>query len=743
MKRFILPFLFLAFLVPGFSQQVVTVSGTVTDSASGQPVANQAIQIVSDSSGGFIYFDIVYTDQNGYYADTIPLNGGPTSGSLFVSTVDCNGFTVGYTLAYGPGNMYLVQNFVICSGSPCQADFTYYQNAQYSIQFQNLSTGTSGPWGWNFGDGTTSSLENPSHTYAQAGFYDVTLTIGDSSSGCWDITTQTVSVLDSNSSCTADFESYPDTTSGLMIHFFDQSLGNINSWYWSFGDGSTSTEQNPVHVYYSQGLYTVCLTVEGNDSLCYDTYCEVISAGDSLGCQAQFTYYPDSSQNTRLIHFIDLSSGNIYTWFWDFGDSTYSDEQNPDHMFPGEGTYYVCLTITASSNYGTICESTWCEEVWIGNGSDCVNYFTFQNTGLSVSFSGHMVNPQPADYYWDFGDGESGVGQNIIHQYPQTGIYFITLTTTTQDTTACTWSSYQSITVGDSTQWNQIYGQVYAGNFPMEYGIVMLFSLDTLGTFVPFIDISVADSSGVYYFPTVPSGNYLIYALPVLPQGYLPTYYGDVMNWEDATVITLGQAANPYNINLILAENYDRGIGGIDGQINATGLKSTMVDKITMLLMNSAGQAISYSGVDDKGSFDFSELDYGTYHLKAEMAGCTSDYITVEITPEHPLAEVVMTFTGNHILGTPDGQQALEAGAVYPNPVSDQAKIVVRMNEAAQVVCSVYSLAGQCIVQHSEYLQAGTAILTVRLPDLEDGFYTLRIRSASGLNLTRKLMKFR
>ncbi|MFH1296632.1 MAG: PKD domain-containing protein [Bacteroidota bacterium] len=659
MKRFILPILFLAFMFPAISQNIVNLSGTVTDNGTGLPIPNQAVQITSDSSGGFFYFNVVSTDMNGFYLDSIPLNGSVTSGILFVTTIDCLGISHTSVAQFGPGNMSPVLNFQICSGTSCQAGFYYF----------------------------------------------------------------------------------PDSA-GVMntLQFIDLSIGNINSWYWDFGDGQYSNLQDPIHTYAQSGLYNVCLTIQGVDSLCYDTYCNVVNVGGQGGCQAQFTYYPDSLWSSRIIHFVDLSYGDITSWFWDFGDSTFSTEQNPSHLFPDEGTYYVCLTVIGN-NANAICQSTWCEEVVVGTGSDCASYFTFQNNGLSISLAGHMINGQPAAFYWEFGDGQAGQGQNVIHQYPQSGIYFVTLTTVTQDPTGCTWSTAQSVSVGDSTQWNQLYGQVFAGNFPMELGIVMIFSLDTSATFVPFVDISVVDSFGVYYFPMVPLGNYLVYAIPFMPDGYLPTYYGDVLNWENATVISLGQPANPYNINLIQADSYLPGIGEINGQINTTGLKTTLVDKITMLLMNEAGQAITFSQVNDQGEFDFSELDYGIYYLKAEMAGCQSDYIKVELTPDHPIVDVVMTLSGNQILGTQEPAPVLEAGVVYPNPLRDQAQISVKLNEGSQVYIELYNLSGQRVYQQTNYLHAGTTTVTIPVSQFRDGLYTLRIYTHSGLNLTRKLLK--
>jgi PKD repeat protein len=745
MKKLLFQLLFLMTVLPLLGQDMVTVSGYVTDDSTALPIPDQEVIIQSDSGiGGFVYYGTVYTDVNGFYVDTILINTGD-SGNFIITTYDCQNVPHSYTHAFGPGVYGIVQDFQICynnTPAPCEADFTWSASGGLSIQFYDQSVGTSGPWTWSFGDGTTSAQQNPLHDYAQSGTYSVTLTIGDSSSPCYDWITKTVVVNDSTGGdCQANFTWYTDSTNTSTVYFQDLSQGNIVSWYWDFGDGNYSYEQNPVHTYNVADSFMVCLTVTGYDSACYDTHCEVINVYNPGGCQAQFTHYPDSTGGDLGIQFVDLSFGNITNWYWDFGDSTFSSEQNPSHIFPAPGTYYVCLTVQGM-NAGTSCTSTWCEEVVVSNiPPGCPNYFTYQNTGLSVSFEGHMVNSQPATYTWNFGDGTTGTGQNVTHQYAANGIYFVSLTTVTQDSMACTYTSSQSITVGDSTQWNQVYGQVFAGNFPLETGMVMIFSLDTTGgMYAPFIDITMVDSSGVYYFAMVPEGEYVVYALPFEPSGYLPTYYGDVLNWEDATTITLGDPNNPYNISLIEATVFAPGIGLINGQINTGSLKNSLIDKITMLLMNESGQPIAYQQVDDGGAFNFPELDYGIYYLHAEIAGCHSDYIKVEITSEEPEIEVTMTFTGNQILGIKNYTQTLEGGYLYPNPAKDKVWLSLTLDATSVITIELFDLTGKKVLHDQQQVQSGIQTLSINTTNVPAGYYTLRVTTTQGMYLTRKLL---
>ncbi|MCB0525426.1 MAG: PKD domain-containing protein [Saprospiraceae bacterium] len=140
-----------------------------------------------------------------------------------------------------------------------------------TISFVDLSLGAVTSWSWDFGDGTTSDEQNPTHTYAQGGVYVVTLAIvtldGCESeisfeicigNGCW------IPEFD----CQALFIPLADSSngSGLGIQFLDLSfaLSPIQSWTWDFGDGTTSSEQNPYHVYTQAGVFEVSLTIEAD-----------------------------------------------------------------------------------------------------------------------------------------------------------------------------------------------------------------------------------------------------------------------------------------------------------------------------------------------------------------------------------------------------------------------------------------------------------------------------------------------
>ncbi len=136
------------------------------------------------------------------------------------------------------------------------ADFSFAANF-LTVAFSDRSTGgTPTSWKWDFGDGTMSTVANPTHTYAQAGSYLVQFT-ATNSAGSSSLAKQIKVVA-----LKADFNfSAGNPDSPRMITFTDQSTGPPSAWSWSFGDGATSTEQNPTHTYINPGTYFVFLTV--------------------------------------------------------------------------------------------------------------------------------------------------------------------------------------------------------------------------------------------------------------------------------------------------------------------------------------------------------------------------------------------------------------------------------------------------------------------------------------------------
>jgi PKD repeat protein len=150
---------------------------------------------------------------------------------------------------------------------PVTADFEADNTsgaAPLAVQFTDLSTGSPTSWNWDFGDTASSDEQNPLHVYNAAGTYSVTLTTSRNGTSDTETKTDYITVWEA---VIADFTADVTTgTSPLEVQFTDLSTGSPTSWNWDFGDGGTSTEQNPAHTYFDEGTYTVTLTASNGPS---------------------------------------------------------------------------------------------------------------------------------------------------------------------------------------------------------------------------------------------------------------------------------------------------------------------------------------------------------------------------------------------------------------------------------------------------------------------------------------------
>ncbi len=191
-----------------------------------------------------------------------------------------------------------------------------------TVQFTDLSTAAPFyfivAWDWDFGDGNTSTLQNPLHVFVPGSTYNVTLTVTVDSSGisCTDNVTQVVAVPNLPS---VFFTWNPEITcDGGVTSFFGTSGNPIVAWYWDFGDGFTSSIQNPIHLFMFPGIYTVSLVVTDMNG-CSDTAINQLTIADLP--DVDFTFDPDPTCLGSITNFYGLSTAaNAVTYmelgFW-------------------------------------------------------------------------------------------------------------------------------------------------------------------------------------------------------------------------------------------------------------------------------------------------------------------------------------------------------------------------------------------------------------------------------------------
>ena len=301
------------------------------------------------------------------------------------------------------------QSVAITCPAP-QASFSSVQTG-LSTAFSNLSSASSGvSFLWDFGDGTTSTAVNPNHVYPGPGNYTVCLTTTDvcgTDSSC-----QVLSVA-----CLPTTANFSFSINNFTLSLTDLSSTNGNTGYfWTFGDGASSSTPNPTHNYFANGTYTVCQIV--TDPCGSDTFCQTVT----INCPVPVAAF-SSNANQLAVQFTDQSQNANNSWSWQFGDGNASTQQNPQHTYATPGTYTVCLT-TANA-CGT---STDCQSVTVSCPAPSVA-FTSSFTGLTAQFTDQTVlNGNPISYTWAFGDGNTSNQQNPQHTYANPGNFQVCLT---------------------------------------------------------------------------------------------------------------------------------------------------------------------------------------------------------------------------------------------------------------------------------------------------------------------------
>ena len=290
---------------------------------------------------------------------------------------------------------------------------------------------------WNFGDGTNSTEQNPSHNYAAPGIYTANCTVTDSDGDTAE-TTMSITVeedVEPIASFNVTGSTIPDVDEILL--FTDTSTGGNGdlTYSWDFGDSSTSTLQNPTHSYDTEGIFIVTLTVTDADGD-FDTNSTSISVVDDLQPTVTFTVSTTSIyENDSIMFTSSVSGGDLpLTYLWVFGDGVNSTESNPIHIFETAGSYTPSLTVTdVDGDTDTYSIEITVTAYIVLSASFSISTST-PEINDSVSFTDTSTGGKlPLTYLWDFGDSETSTLQNPTHSYNTEGNYTVTLTVTDRD----------------------------------------------------------------------------------------------------------------------------------------------------------------------------------------------------------------------------------------------------------------------------------------------------------------------
>jgi len=279
-----------------------------------------------------------------------------------------------------------------------EAEFDYFiDDTSKTVFFYNTSLGTNFKSVWSFGDRSYSEEFSPYHTYISQGYYEVCLTISDSLNGYnSNISCKTIFTgLDNENYCRSYFYYTVPDSGKMKAEFISFHEGDVTEVLWDFGDGSTSDQDNPSHLYANSGFYFVSLIASNPATGCESRYYDVIAVNEEdKGLVPGFGFKLDSLEENNKssgypVDFVGAAFGDPAKISWDFGDGEVdSSSFSTTHFYQSEGQYYACFTVSdpnSSQEPQEICKE--------------VNVYNLSKNSISKKNNELNVFPNPANSF--------------------------------------------------------------------------------------------------------------------------------------------------------------------------------------------------------------------------------------------------------------------------------------------------------------------------------------------------------
>lgn len=321
----------------------------------------------------------------------------------------------------------------VCEGTPAQfADLTVTAPGNPIVQ-----------WAWDFGDGTTDTVQGPEHVYAAAGTYIVTLTA--TTPYCAGTGTSTITV---EPKPVAAMSANPATgCSPLAVTFSNGSSGATN-YVWHFGDGGVSNAQDPAHTYFNPGNAdsTYHAQLVANTTFgCSDTAVATITVAPTV--MAMFTHDAQPGCAPLPVQFTNNSTGGT-TYLWNFGDGDTSTATNPVHSFNNTTGSLQTMVVSLTVSNWAGCSHTMQQSILV-YPEPSFSFTSQPDSGCSPLATTFPSVIGAITYQWFFGDGGYGSGPTPTHTYingtDSTVHYPVKLIAT--NAFGCTDSTFTTVTV--------------------------------------------------------------------------------------------------------------------------------------------------------------------------------------------------------------------------------------------------------------------------------------------------------
>ena len=401
------------------------------------PIAQFSVNQTSVCAG----FPITFNDQSIYSGSTVISTnwdfgegGQSTNTNPTYTYMNPGVYTVLLTVISAGGTDFEQKLQYITVYSIPTATFTSSGNGcsiPFSVSFSNNSSiGAGMSYNWSFGNGQTSNLQNPpAITYNSAGTFPVQLIVTNSNTSCTKTVSQSLVIADFSAGITSSASG----CIGQVTNLTDASTVGVNSWFWSSGDGQTSTNQNTSFTYLSSGNYTISLTAQNSNSGCSSTTTKSISINPLPN--PTFTANPLAGCAPLAVTFSNTSGAGVF--HWDFGNGTVSNVKNPPiKTYPINGSYSVALTMTDVN--GCIANTTVNNMITVGPPIALFSSAVVNGCApLPVEFIDASTSVDPlsdpiVSWLWNFGDGVTFIGKNPPPHIYGIGTFTVSLKVTTQ-----------------------------------------------------------------------------------------------------------------------------------------------------------------------------------------------------------------------------------------------------------------------------------------------------------------------
>ncbi|OFX39110.1 MAG: hypothetical protein A2X08_17865 [Bacteroidetes bacterium GWA2_32_17] len=400
-------------------------------------------------------------------------------------------------------------------------------------------------------------------------------------------------------------------------------------------------------------------------------------------CDVSFSYeLSTTSQNIKFIS-NTVDTNRVVSWYWDFGDSTFSNLQNPKHQYLQNGTYIVCLTIYTYDS----CENTFCDTIKVGTISSYYSISGNVNAGNALLPSGVVLlidkdNNYKANKYSIVIDGhyefyQVQAGNYIIYAIPNFNIDFNYYPT------------YLPTYFGDKTKWKDA------------TGFTVTSSLDNQ-------NINLKCNTDILYGPDTITGNIKILDANSFEYNI---YYN---NW-------FGNNVSHSNINLEIAPN------------------------VPVILLNSDDEPIRFAMTDSTGSFLIKNLPIKVYKVAPEKAGLVTIPAIIDFTAtaSNIINTNLFIATSNIYSYVSENyySETINEISIFPNPTPDNAIVNISINKSVPLLINIENIDGKTILSKN-FVSQGLDKYILPLSNLSAGVYILKIQAQGYPIVVKKIIKY-